>query len=1178
MTAVELATAYVSLAVSTRGMGKSVVKELGGVTRQAEKTGQSAGSKLAEGLTKVAKRTVVGGAVAVGAAAGAAVISGFKDAVSRDTANRVLSGLYGSAKDATKVMSDLRKVASDSPIDYTSYAKAAQSLAYAGIEGKSAVGTLKNVGLAITAAGGDSDKLDEAMGGVMKAVNNGGIAMMDSLEMISDSGVPILSGLAAKFGTTIDVVKANASKGKISIDDVMSVLQNGTGKTFKSMIKAGNAASESFGNQWSVVRDNISNAVADVILPLLQKIAPTIRPIGDALVAGISAIPAIFRAIADAGGQVWAVLQDWAPMIGAIVGAFAAYNLVVGITNGIMLAQRVIASGWLTLTGLQIAALNGLALAQGVLNRVMMMNPIGLIVSGLMLLVGGLVMAYNKIGWFRDFVDSAWSLIKSASAAVADWFINTLWPGLSAVFEGIGTFAMSMYRDYIKPAMDGIGAVFNFLYQNVVVPAFIGMKIYVTAWWTVLSAIFGFANDVIRNVLVPAFLWIWHNVSFVFKLAGAIISTTWNSLIKPIFSALAGYIRDQLVPRFNFLLAAVQLVWASIKLAMGAAWNWIRSYVFQPIFDWIHSKIIDPFNVMRARVALAWQLVQALLHVGWVWMKANVFSPLSNWVNDKIVGSFRTMKNYVDKSWSGMNALLLAGWKTLRAYVFDPLKNVITKDVPNAFRSGKDAIGRAWDKVKDAAKEPIRFVIDTVINKGIIGSFRTIGSKFGMDSKDLPTTIDLPKGFDTGGYTGPGRKYKPAGVVHADEYVLRKEAQRKLSRTYGRGTLDHMNRFGTIPGYAGGGMVWKNLWGIVKNQFPNAQLHSAYRPGAITASGNKSYHSRGMAIDVTPSMKIFNWLHDHFGQSKELIFSPAGSRQIKNGHSHMYTGAVRRQHFNHVHWANDKKFGGPTAGVSDDGDSGGNPLSFFLSPFEKLKSKLGDQLGKFGPVGQVVKSAASWAIDRPISYIKDNIAKVTDFVSDTFRGVKEKIVEGSAKKQGQAWAIANGISGAKWDALDYIVSHESGWNPKVKNAHSSASGLGQMITSTSKAYAGSAPLSGLSVWKQLDAVMKYVNSRYGGLLKARDYWKSHHYYDTGGMVKPTLYDKGGVLPPGNSLVSNKTKRPEYILPSRVTDALMGGNVLSGGREEHFHFHGPKPAEAMREYESTRRRRELLEVR
>lgn len=55
-------------------------------------------------------------------------------------------------------------------------------------------------------------------------------------------------------------------------------------------------------------------------------------------------------------------------------------------------------------------------------------------------------------------------------------------------------------------------------------------------------------------------------------------------------------------------------------------------------------------------------------------------------------------------------------------------------------------------------------------------------------------------GFASGGYTGDGGKYTPAGVVHRGEYVITKEATSRL----GIGFLNHLN-YGR--GYASGGAV-----------------------------------------------------------------------------------------------------------------------------------------------------------------------------------------------------------------------------------------------------------------------------------------------------------------------------------------------------------------------------------
>jgi len=57
---------------------------------------------------------------------------------------------------------------------------------------------------------------------------------------------------------------------------------------------------------------------------------------------------------------------------------------------------------------------------------------------------------------------------------------------------------------------------------------------------------------------------------------------------------------------------------------------------------------------------------------------------------------------------------------------------------------------------------------------------------------------DFTRTFDSGGYTGPGGKYEPAGIVHKGEYVLNQAATRRM----GIGMLDRINK-----GYANGGLV-----------------------------------------------------------------------------------------------------------------------------------------------------------------------------------------------------------------------------------------------------------------------------------------------------------------------------------------------------------------------------------
>jgi hypothetical protein len=89
-----------------------------------------------------------------------------------------------------------------------------------------------------------------------------------------------------------------------------------------------------------------------------------------------------------------------------------------------------------------------------------------------------------------------------------------------------------------------------------------------------------------------------------------------------------------------------------------------------------------------------------------------------------------------------------------------------------------------------------------------------------------------------------------------------------------------------------------------KTKFPGLTVYSGFRPGSRTVTGNASYHGKRRAVDLPPSMALFEYLKQRWGTAiRELIYSPANGRQVWNGKPHMFSAAVRKGHFNHVHLA-----------------------------------------------------------------------------------------------------------------------------------------------------------------------------------------------------------------------------------------------------------------------------------
>lgn len=137
--------------------------------------------------------------------------------------------------------------------------------------------------------------------------------------------------------------------------------------------------------------------------------------------------------------------NDVAPVIENVTGFLSDNrNMIIGVAMVVgpavaaFVAWRGAVAAWQLVTkiatGVQVA-----------FNAVMDANPIMLVVIGLAALVGGLILAYNKVGWFRDFVNVSFHVV----AAVAQWLWgNVIRPVFSAIADHIGLVA-GLVRGYV---------------------------------------------------------------------------------------------------------------------------------------------------------------------------------------------------------------------------------------------------------------------------------------------------------------------------------------------------------------------------------------------------------------------------------------------------------------------------------------------------------------------------------------------------------------------------------------------------------------------------------------------------------------------------------------------------------------------------------------------------------
>ncbi|SHH50024.1 phage tail tape measure protein [Clostridium intestinale] len=265
-------------------------------------------------------------------------------------------------------------------------------------------------------------------------------------------------------------------------------------------LKQNQAGVDLFGTMWEDLGGNVINSLAGVTGGLsdvegstkrmqdamnstpqaqfqaaLRDTKMSLLPLGTELLnIGKDLAPSVKSVLEDITG----VLKNMSPETAKTVigiGAFTmgAAGLAKGIstvTGGVSDAIKII-NKMRESTFLAELATKGMTAAQTALNFVLNMNPIGLVVIGIGLLVGAFIFAYNKSEWFRDGVNGAFTKVKETGEWVfgglkdflGKWGLDILtvfvpfigvplqiikhWDEIKGFFSGLKDFVSGKIRD-----------------------------------------------------------------------------------------------------------------------------------------------------------------------------------------------------------------------------------------------------------------------------------------------------------------------------------------------------------------------------------------------------------------------------------------------------------------------------------------------------------------------------------------------------------------------------------------------------------------------------------------------------------------------------------------------------------------------------------------------------------
>ncbi|MGX4711643.1 tape measure protein [Rhodococcus ruber] len=645
---------------------------------------------------------------------------------------------------------------------------------------------------------------------------------------------------------------------------------------------------------------------------------------------------------------------------GAIRGKAAAENISTIAATRAIVAEKLHAGA----LKIKAIALKAVTVAQRLWNAALAANPIGLIITAVAALVAGLVWFFTQTETGRKLWEKIWTAIQNAVKWAWENVIKPAWEGIQAGFAAIGRVLQWVWDNVLSPVFTAIKFA-----VGIVLAAFVLLGMVFSAIWDAIVAVAQWAWNTVLRPVFDAIMWVLGQV-------GAFFGWVWNTLIKPAWDALAAGIAwawDNVIrPAWDALTAALR--------AIGDFFVWVWNALIKPTWD-----------ALGAGIAWVWNNVIA---PAWAALKAGL---------DAVGAFFSWVWNSVVKPvWDALGAGIRWVVDNVILPVWDRLKGALDL-VKDAFSTAVDWIGQVWDRIKAIAAKPVKFVVDTVYNKGIREAWNKVAGWL-----NLPKLDEAPLG-ELGNYARGTSRLPGYSPGHDNMRFVSTDgraainlgggegiARPEVVRAVGPSRWDNLNtaaRTGGVPAvrrelgnFAGGGVV-ESIVDKVNRFFPGMSITSTYRD-------TNDLHGRGLAVDFsnggtagTPQMKAAaRFFHDNYGPMlAELIHWPlAGWRNIDEGRPFDFGPATNDQHRDHVHVAAYTPLpepGTPIAPIASGGGGGGGLFGW-------LRARVADAFeGVMNPIGNAIPDFGGGDIGKLPKLAFD---KFTSTVGDFLRGKADK--------------------------------------------------------------------------------------------------------------------------------------------------------------------------------------------
>lgn len=348
-----------------------------------------------------------------------------------------------------------------------------------------------------------------------------------------------------------------------------------------------------------------------------------------------------------------------------------------------------------------------------------------------------------------DIIQGLWNGITDKLRDAATWVKdNIVTPILNAVKSAFGINSPStLFAEIGGFLIDGlfqgivnkVTGVFEWFYNNLMLPVINAVKSVfgVQSPSTVFAEIGGFLIDGLFQGIIDKITTVydWVNTNIVQPVINAVKSLFGVQSPSTIFSEIGGFLIDGL--------------WQGMINKIGDAFGWIRDHIFNPITNAFKNLfgINSPSTVFAS---FGGDLIQGLI----------------NGVSEKVQGVIDWFRNLVPKIMDALSNLKQSLSDKFQEAIdgVQQKLNDLKDKVTNVFNDLPSLIGASVDKIRDAVRDPINVVIDTVYNNGIRRVWNDTAAK-------LPAIGEMPAipHMATGGTVG--NRIKGPGTGTSDSIL-----------------------------------------------------------------------------------------------------------------------------------------------------------------------------------------------------------------------------------------------------------------------------------------------------------------------------------------------------------------------------------------------------------------------